>query len=125
MVEANKIDWKLFESQYWSPEKGKPYEVVLANWRMERRSYDDEKTEKPVLVFDVLKVDLTEYALGEKLFVTGALSFATPVKPIILAAEARGETAINLYVEFGKDKQYKVIDLKKVRGLTKPSKEAN
>ena len=109
------INWKDFESQYWSPEKGKGYELVLANWRQEWKTFEDEKSEKPVLTFDVLKIGDEEIKIGEKVFSTGAKSFAGSVKNIILKAEQRGNTAINVYLEYGSDNKYRVLNLLDVR----------
>ena len=120
-MEAKRIDWKLFESPYWSPERGVLYPVVLANWRMEFRSYDDEKTEKPVIVFDVLRIDAEEYPLGRKVFVTGASSFAEQMKPILFSAEEKGKNTVEVYLEYGKDKQYRVMDMNAARRFATPN----
>lgn len=112
----NEINWSDFESQYWSPEKGKSYEVVLSNWRQETRSYDDGKTEKPVIVFDVLRVDKQAYAPGVKLFATGAQSFAYYAQAIIERAISREEATISVILDYDRDKKYHLLDLLRVRG---------
>ena len=109
------INWRDFESKYWSPEKGKSHEVLLSNWRQETRSYDDGKTEKPVIVFDVIRVD-NESFVSPKLFATGAVSFATAVKPIIETAEHDGKESILIMMDFSTDKKYRFVDLRKLRG---------
>lgn len=106
----NNINWAEFASPYWRPTTGDQHRVVLAYWRQEARSYDD-KTEKAVLVFDVLKVDGEEYAQGQRIFVTSACSFAEQVRPIITRAEQRGEKAIHIILRYDKDKQYTLVDL--------------
>lgn len=108
---TEQINWADFASPYWSPERGEQYRVVLAYWRQETRSYDDGKTEKPVIVFDVLKVDGEEYAQGQRKFVTGAASFADEVKPIITAAAREGKDAIHVLLKYSNDKRYTVVDL--------------
>ena len=110
------INWSLFESKFWSPNKGEGYNLVLANWRQEIKSFDDGKTEKPVIVFDILKIGEEELSLGSKTFVTAAASFAEDARPIIEAAESRGERAINVYLEYSKDKRYRVLDMKLIKG---------
>lgn len=122
-MKAERIDWALFESQYWSPEQGAGYELVLANWRMEYRSYDDDKTEKPVIIFDVLRVDKKEYPVGRKLFVTGASSFAEPARPIIERSEQEGRNTVNIYIEYTKGKQYRVMDMSRVRRIVDEQEE--
>lgn len=113
------IDWKLFESRFWTPEKGVNYKVVLANWRMEMKSFDEDKTTKPCLVFDVLKIDDEEYAPGTKEFSTTAVSFADKIRPIIHDAETRGKKAVLVSMEYTRDKRYYVIDLEKAYGMNK------
>lgn len=113
-----KIQWNLFESLYWSPEKGKSYDLVLSNWRQETRSYDDGKTEKPVILFDVLKIDNEEYPAGKKLFATSAASFAEYARPIIERAEAEGREQVAVILTYDREKKYHVLDLLKVRGKT-------
>lgn len=105
------IDWSAFASPYWRPTTGEQHRLVLAYWRQETRSYDDDKTEKPVLVFDVLKVDGEEFAQGQRIFVTGASSFAEAIRPVITKAELRKEKAVNVIIRYDKDKKYTVIDL--------------
>ena len=114
--EFSKIDWPLFESRYWRPEKGKSHEVVLANWRQKFESFDNEKTEKPVIVFDVLNIDGEEIAANPKLFSTGAHSFAEKARPIIERAEQEGKRAIKVYLEYTDDKRYNLFDLERLRG---------
>lgn len=111
------IKWDDFENRYWSPEKDIGYNLVLTNWRQEKRSYDDGKTEKNVLVFDIIKLDNVELAAKPLQFVTSAASFATPVRPIIEAATARAETVIEIYLEYSKDKKYRVLDMNKVKDV--------
>lgn len=111
----SKINWEDFESPYWSPEREKSYDVVLTNWRQEWKSFDEEKTKKPVLSFDVLKIDNEEFPIGKYVFSTGARSFANYAREIIEEAEKRNCKAINIYLEYGKDKKYRVVDLEKVR----------
>ena len=110
------INWAEFESMYWSPEKGKSYEVRLSNWRQETRSYDDGKSEKPVIVFDVLGVDKQAYPPGAKLFATSAQSFAYYAQTIVERAESKGETTITILLDYDKEKKYHVLDLRRVRG---------
>lgn len=107
----SKIHWPDFENKYFSPEKGQQYRLVLAYWRQESRSYDDGKTQKPVIVFDVLKIDGEEYRQGQKQFATGAASFAEEAKSIIEKAERAGKDAINIVLKYSNEKRYSVVDL--------------
>ena len=105
---------KIFCEKYVSLDQDKTYDLVLARWRLEER----EKFEKPdeketVMAFDVLKIDGEEYPQGAKVWRTTSKGFYEKAKPILLAAQARGEDAVNLLVTYTKGKQYNVIDLKK------------
>lgn len=105
------INWDSFNIGLWSPEKEVEYEMILGFWKQETRSYDDNKTQKPVLVFDVLKVNGEEFAQGKKQFVTGASSFTQAVKPMIIQAEATEKQAIAVNLKYSKDKRYTVTSL--------------
>lgn len=104
------IDFGLFDSKYVSFSNGDQLRLCLANWRQEMRSYDEDKTSKPVLVFDVFAVGRDEYPKGEKLFVTGARSFVRGVKPLIERAEAENRKQIHVIVKY-QDKTYTVVDI--------------
>ena len=110
----NNIDWAAFASPYWRPTTGEQHRVVLAYWRQESRVFDKDKTdktEKLVLVFDVLKVDGEEFAQGQRQFVTAAVSFAQAVRPIIERALSRNEEAIHIGLTYDKEKKYSLFDL--------------
>jgi len=109
------IPWLELEGEYWSPEKGQQYKLVLAFWRAEKRSYDEGKTEKTVIVFDVLKVDNHEIIEGQRKFVTGAQSFASEVRPIIEKAERNNKQAIHVLLKYSKEKRYSLWDLSEVQ----------
>ena len=113
------INWKEFESPYWSPERGKCYDVVLSKWRQDVTSWDDGKTSKPVIVFDVLKVDEEEFN-PPKQFSTGAVSFASQIRTVIERAEREGKLAVLVYLEYTDEKRYIIRDLSKYRGENEP-----
>jgi len=108
---SNEIDWAAFASPYWRPTTDEQHKLVLYGWRQESKSYDDGKTQKPVLIFDVLKVDGEEFAIGKRRFVTGASSFAEQVRPMIVQAIARNEQVIHILLRYDKDKHYSLMDL--------------
>ena len=113
----NNIEWEAFESQYMTLEQGEGRNFKLANWRQVNKSFDDGKPPKPHIEFDVLSDEKKTYNVGEKLFSTGAMSFAAAIRPLIENRESRGFQSIEVYVEYGKDKKYRVVDLEKVRGI--------
>lgn len=111
MNKCEEIPWEEFQGKYWSPEKGEQYKLVLAYWRPEKKSYDDGKTERTVITFDVLKVDNKEYLIGQKLFSTSAVSFADEVRPIIERALKNNKDAIHIVMKYSKEKRYTLWDL--------------
>lgn len=115
-AESRPIDWALFESKYWRPEEGQTHYVTVAGWRMSHQTFDDSKTEKPILVFEVLEVDNRKYN-PPKLFTTGSLGFAEQIKPIIEKAEHEGRISVTLYMEYTKEKKYRLMDIDRVRGF--------
>ena len=118
------IDFEKFKSKYWKPTQGCGHNVMLTNWHEETRAYEGE-TGKPVMVFEVLKVDNVDYDPGAKIFVTSAASFAEGIQPIIERAEDSGKTGVEVYIEYGRDNQYLVADLALVRGVVKGHKINN
>jgi len=110
------IDWDVFKTRYFTPEKGRAYELVLANWGMKDVSFDDGKTVKKMIECDVLKIDGEEFPVTQKVFRTASPRFAVAFKPIAEAAEARGHLAVEVYLERTMENHYIVRDLGKMRG---------
>lgn len=109
----NKIDWEEFSPNYWRPDKDVQYKVVLSNWRREYSDFGGKETNpKPVLVFDILKINNTEYVApkNKMTFSTASYSFVKQVRPIIEEAEANKVEAISLLLRRNNDGSYSVFD---------------
>ena len=108
-AEVKRIDYDQFRSQYWSPEQGRPHNVVLKiPGRMEEREYQGKT--KLRMVFDVLMVDGEEYAIGKKEWVTGSSSFAEQFQPIEDKLIKDGKLVVRLRLLYRSDKRYEVTN---------------
>lgn len=112
MSDRSKIDWNLFKGKFWKPEKGSEHRVVLGNWGMQYSDFGGSEPEaKPVIVFDVLKIDGEEVVTDPLTFSTASKEFAAKIQPIIKRAESAGRSAISVALRRTDKGNYEVFDL--------------
>lgn len=102
-------DFCKFGGNYFRFEADKDYDVVLANWRIERKTYSEVEGEREVVVFDVLKSNGVELATQKMTWATKSSKFIQQVKPYIVKAQREGRSAIRLFVRYNHDKTYMVM----------------
>jgi hypothetical protein len=102
-------DFNKFGGNFFRFESEKDYDVVLANWRLERKKYSETEGEREVVVFDVLKSNGVELVSQKLTWATKSRSFLTQAKPYLLAAQKAGKDALRLLVRYdGTKKTYMV-----------------
>lgn len=102
-------EFNCFSSDYFRFEAEKDYEVVLANWRLDQRQFNEGEAPHKVVAFDVLKVNGVEYAGKPLIWSTKSRSFISQVKPYLLAAQRAGRSAVRLFVRYRSDRSYMVM----------------
>lgn len=102
------IDWSFWESQsaYWKPKKGKQYRVVLSKWRQGVSDFGGQSEPKPVVIFDVLKVDKEEYADKPLTWSTASRTLVLGLQEAIRKAEQAGKEAIEVLLRKEEDGRY-------------------
>jgi hypothetical protein len=105
----NMPDWKHYESKYWSPTGDEQHQVTMKYQGEELRSFDESKTEKWVMLFDVFKVGETEFN-PPKIFSSGAQTFAHQIRPLMEEANKK-DSMLSIFMCYRKKhKEYSVID---------------
>lgn len=111
-MNSKDIDWNAFQSKYLKMENGRQYDLVLSNWRFERKTFGaQEQNPKPTLVFDVLKVNDIEYTIAPLEWSTASPSLAWELKAIIERAENHGKIAISVRIKRTLEGKYFLIDM--------------
>lgn len=112
------IDWDKFQSRFYRIEPGTQAKIVLKNWRQEERTFQDSKTPRTALVFDVDR-DEKQTFIPPKEWSTTSPTLAEEFKPLIEKAEANGRDELIVILKRTTDKRYIVIDISEDRAVVR------
>lgn len=114
-MENERIDYTRFESKYWTPDENQLHELVFAvpGW-MEEKTFEGKP--KVVMCFSVLEADKKKYLPGEKIFTTGASSFAEQYKDIEADALANEQQDVEIRLLYD-GRKYTVVPLHKLNKI--------
>lgn len=116
-------EWKeLTESEYWRPEEGTQYNVVMTGWRFERRAYqeygrDDPSSEKrPTIVMNVVEIN-GEAQDPPKEFSSSNKALNRLLYQAVVLSEQQGRTYVKLRLFRIDKRNYNVVDLANVDNI--------